>query len=229
MLSNGSTAIDGFSKTGLGTAVLEKARFSAGHVDARRRSTIFFSVSSPKSSMRWAYIGAVFQTQQFGRLESSAQRHAVMVRYLESCGRASVPTAAVRFARRRLPVSLHSDDFVDGRNIPEAAVDRSGVGCLNGAVDSVRFRRPSGRVCPTPNNDALRSYDKPPMAMLYFVDIEISEDHGFVCLQLSRAGMKRLALRLCRLANTGECCSGPRLSGIYARGHHDRAGQPPSR
>ena len=38
--------------------------------------------------------------------------------------------------------SLLSDDFVDGRDIPSAAVDRSGVDRLKWAIDCVRFRRP---------------------------------------------------------------------------------------
>jgi hypothetical protein len=65
---------------------------------------------------------------------------------MESCGRCLAPAVAVWFGLRRLPVSLHSVDFVDVRNIPKAAVDRSGVVRFAWAIGSVRSRRPTGRI-----------------------------------------------------------------------------------
>ena len=50
-----------------------------------------------------------------------------MVRYMENCGRGSVQAIAARFRQRRWLLPLHSVDFVDGRFIPEAVIDRSGV------------------------------------------------------------------------------------------------------
>ena len=37
---------------------------------------------------------------------------------MENCGRSPAPVVAVKLGQRRLPESLHSVDFVDGRNIP---------------------------------------------------------------------------------------------------------------
>ena len=66
------------------------------------------------------------------------------VRYLGSCGCGSVPVVAVRFGWRRLPASLHRVDLADGRNIPEAVIDRWGVDWPARTIDYVRYPRRYG-------------------------------------------------------------------------------------
>jgi hypothetical protein len=67
------------------------------------------------------------------------QRQAVVVRYMESCGHGPLLVEAVKFGWRRWLLSLLSVDFLEGGNIPKAAVDRSGVVRFAWAIDSVRF------------------------------------------------------------------------------------------
>ena len=69
-----------------------------------------------------------------------------MVRYVESCGRGPMPAVAVRLGRRRLPESLHSVDFVDGRNIPVPDIGRLGVGRSALSDDHVSYLGRCGRL-----------------------------------------------------------------------------------
>ena len=58
-------------------------------------------------------------------------------------------------------------DFVDGRNIPKAAVDRSGVVRFSWTIDSVRFLRPTGRTFQPTNSRFCTNSDILPWAGIW--------------------------------------------------------------
>jgi hypothetical protein len=68
-----------------------------------------------------------------------------MVRYVQCCGSGLAPAVAVRSERRLSPLTLHSVDFVDGRFIPLAAVDRCGILRFAWVIGYIRYLRCCGR------------------------------------------------------------------------------------
>ncbi len=80
-----------------------------------------------------------FAETELARAMTSVNEERANVSFVQSCGRGLAPEVAVHFKARRCRLPPYSVDFVDGRNIPKAAIDETAVDGAQSAANYVRF------------------------------------------------------------------------------------------